>query len=58
MAGDGKEVVVNPGDWVILKSDVVIWANKDLGKVLRKAESMEDDDITVTKEPYPDSLFY
>ena len=58
MSSDEKEVIVKPGDWVILKGDDVIWSDKDLKKVIIRAESIEDDDITVTKEPHAGPLFY
>ena len=45
-----QEVSVNPGDWCILKDDVVIFAHQDLGKVLDKAHSLDDDDVVVTKD--------
>ncbi len=57
MSSEEKEVIVKPGDWVILKGDVVILSDNDLKKVIRIAESMEDDDITVTKEPHAGPYF-
>jgi hypothetical protein len=49
---------VQPGDWVILKGRDIIYSNKDLRKVMKKAEDLGEDDITVSKEPSANACFY
>ena len=53
-----ETVEVRPGDWVILKGDDVIASDGDLMKILKRAEAMEDDDITISKAPRANSIFY
>ena len=55
---DRARIVVEPGDWVILENDIAVFAHKDLAIVIERAEEMDGDDVTISKQPSSYPCFY
>ena len=46
-----KKCVPEPGDWVLLRGDIVIACGKDVSKLLDMAQAGKPGELVISKEP-------
>ena len=47
-----------PGDWVLLKGDSVVACGRDVGRLIKLADSLESEDLVISKEPISPYCYY